>query len=161
MWVSVCESQCLPTCKYIWMVTWTLHNSQGERNDLFILTKDLSCVQIQHQIRYEIRYTTLYVKQLSEIAPCAEAKIGRDRSPASASSFTVISLTNKLTIDLTETANVCNCWREYFQSSYTSHRDTHRSALEEWVKPFPCHNGSVRILLQGPKDHSFTAGRGL
>lgn len=70
-----------------------------------MLTKDLKCVQIQHQIRHKIRYTTLYVKQLSE-AP--EATIGRDRSPASASSFTVISLMNKL-IDLTETANVCNC----------------------------------------------------
>ncbi len=33
--------------------------------------------------------------------------------------------------------------------------------LKSDCKPFPSHNGSVRILFQGPNDHSFTAGRGM
>lgn len=47
---------------------------------------------------------------------------------------------NKLTFDLTETANVCHFRREYFQS-YTQNRDTYRSALDDRAKPSPATVG--------------------
>lgn len=91
----------------------------------------------------KIRYTTLYVKQLSE-AP--EATIGRDRSPASASSFTVISLMNKL-IDLTETANVCKLLMRVFSIKLYITRGYSPAGSWRASEAIPCHNGSVRILF--------------